>query len=134
MLGKISGLLSKKPRNIFLMDGIGAFLSFILLLLLIARFENIFGLPKHIALALSYPIILFMVYSISCYLINIKKWKPFLLVITVANFLYCCTTAVIMINYFHLLSPWGIAYFMGEIIIILFLIIIEVLVIKKNKT
>lgn len=63
MSGKILNQLYQNPRNTFLMDGIGAILSAMLLWLCIAPLENIFGLPKNIALTLSFPIVAFIVYS-----------------------------------------------------------------------
>lgn len=53
--------------------------------------------------------------------------------ISLANFLYCCITAGVIISYYELLTFWGIAYFVGEIVIILGVVTIEILVLKKNK-
>lgn len=132
LLNTIAKNISVKPRKIFLVDSFGASLSGLLLIFLIAPLETVFGIPRPIAISLSIPAFGFVLYSLICYLLNLQNWKPYLLLISIANFAYCCVTFGIMIKYFSSLKLFGILYFSGELLVILFLINIELMILKKN--
>jgi hypothetical protein len=117
-----------------LLDGLGALLSALLLVLLIAPFEAVFGMPPEIAYYLAYPAFGFAGYSCICYFMNPPRWKPLMVGIAVANFLYCCVTFGLVITEFTLLTKLGIAYFLGEIAIVFGVITIELLTIRQYKT
>jgi hypothetical protein len=134
IFSNISIKLAPNPRKIFLIDGIGALLSGLLLIFLIAPYEEIFGMPPDMSYQLTIPVWGFMVYSLSCYFLNLKNWKPFLSFIAIANFLYCCLTFCLIIIQFQTLSILGIAYFLGEIIVIFLLVSIEWSIIKKHDS
>lgn len=134
LVNHIAKNIIKKPVHAFLLDGIGALLSAILLIFLIAPFENFFGLHKSIAFNLSIPVFGFTIFSFSCYFLNIKNWKPFLLLIAIANFIYCCTTLVITITHYLSLKAFGILYFSGEILAILAIVSIELITLKQNHS
>lgn len=109
--------LSANPRLIFLIDGLGAILSTVLLLF-IAYFEDVIGMPKGVLYKLLPVTILFAIYSLSSYLINPQEWKRYLAPIAFANMLYCCLTLVLVFYHFNNLTPLGIAYFFVEILVI----------------
>lgn len=134
IISNISIKLASNPSKIFLMDGIGALLSGLLLVFLIAPFEEIFGMPQMVSYQLTIPIWGFMMYSFSCYFLNLKHWKPFLKFIAFANFLYCCLTFCLIFIQFQSLTILGIAYFLSEIIVISLFVGIEWLIIKKHDS
>jgi len=108
------------PRSIFLIDGLGAFLSGLLLLLL-AYFEDVFGMPQPVLYRLLPITALFTVYSLGCYALNPSRWPRYLVAIAVANLLYACLTGVLLVYYFTRLTTLGITYFLVEIVVIGFL-------------
>lgn len=132
----VSNIIEKyhlNPRIVFLIDGLGASFSAILLVLLLANYESIFGLPKKTIYLLSIPAFVLMVYSLSCYFLNLKKWKPYLKAVAVANSLYCILTLCSIIRHHETLTIIGLIYFIGEIAIISFLISIEWIMIKNGR-
>ncbi len=120
-------------RTIFLVDGIGALLSALLLTFILVPFEKAFGMPKSVICPLSIPAFVFAIYSFSAYLLNLKKWKVVLTIIMIANCLYCIITLSLLVLHYHSLTILGFAYFLGEIVIILFVARIEWMLIKANS-
>jgi hypothetical protein len=53
------------PKNLFLLDSLGALLSAILLGVILVSFENAFGMPQKTLYTLSYTAIIFSIYSLS---------------------------------------------------------------------
>ena len=125
--------LISKPRKAFLLDGFGAFLSAILLAIVIAPNENIFGVPLTTANRLAIPAICFTIYSLGCYTLNPKSWPTYLLIIAIANLLYCCLTIYILFSQSSSTTLLGKAYFIIEIVTILCVVAIELLTINKKR-
>lgn len=71
-----------------------------------------------------------------CYqlFLNPQKWKLYLNFIAVANILYCCVTIVLVFYYFDNLTAIGITYFSIEVLVIVFLFIIELRLASKTPT
>ena len=128
----VHGHFVASPRSIFLLDGIGAFVS-TLLLLIVGYFDEVFGIPINLLYQLL-PIAIFCtLFSLTVYFLYPAKWKRFLLSIGIVNILYCCLTFVSIIFYYDSLTILGVAYFSIEIFIILLLSSIE-LSIAFNKS
>ena len=121
---------STNPRSIFLVDGVGALVSTVLLLT-VAYFEPFFGMPKDILYRLVSVTVVFMFYSLGMYFLRPIKWRKYLITIALCNLLYCCLTLVFVFYFFNQLTPWGIAYFFSEMMIIIFLSSIEIRLTKK---
>ena len=111
-------------KNIFLIDGIGATITGLSLSLLLTTFESFFGMPTEILHVLAALAFAFAVYSLLCYLLKLRL-RPFLYVIMLANVFYCLTTGILVVLNFESLTGFGIAYFAGEIIIVLGLVRLE---------
>jgi hypothetical protein len=114
-----------QSKKLFLADSLGALLSAILLVLVLAKFESIFGMPHTALYVLSVIPCIFSIYSFLCFCINTKNWKPFMKIIAIANLLYCCLTVGLMMYYYQQLSIVGLIYFVLEIIIVTTLSFIE---------
>ena len=108
-------------RKIFLIDSIGALLSAVLLGLVFVHYHSLIGMPIHILRVLAGVVVLFMIYSFSCYYINPVNAKTRLRTIAIANLLYCVTTLILMGVYFDELTLLGFTYFILEILVIAFL-------------
>jgi len=114
--------------KIFLVDGIGALLSAAMIGLVLPRFE--IGLPDRLLYALAIVALSFFAYSMSCFFL--KKNSPgWLRVIVIANSVYSLITAVVVVAHFAELHPLGLIYFLGELLIIFILVVVEIKILKR---
>ena len=120
------------PRNVFLLDGIGALVSSLLLVVFLAPFESFFGMPSDYVYQLAIPAFVFAVYSIACYVFNPNNWQPFMKLIALANFIYCCVTFYLILKLFYRLTQFGVLYFILEIAVIFMVIALEINTIRKQ--
>jgi len=125
--------ITSNPKQLFLIDSLGAVLTAFSLGVILTRFEHIFGMPRSILYILSLVACGFAVYSFCCYLFINKNWRPFLTVIAIANLMYCCVTFALIIYLWEELTIWGVGYFLAEIIVIIILVSIEFQAIMSNK-
>ena len=112
-------------KKLFLIDGLGALVTAFLLSQVLARFESVFGMPREILWVLAGMAGCFAVYSFLCHLFIEENGKPYLKGIAVANTVYCITTLGLVIYLNESLTYLGLAYFIGEIIILLILVRLE---------
>lgn len=110
-------------KNIFLIDGLGAFTSALFLGLVLPRLE--IGMPDGALLLLSIVAALFGVYSLGCFFLKRAASSKWLKIIIAANASYCLATALVVMNYFSELSLLGAIYFIGEILVIIALCCLE---------
>lgn len=119
---------SENPRQLFLVDAVGAMVTAFLTGIVLTYFESFFGMPKSVLIPLALVACVFAVYSWTCYFkLDFKNnnWRNFLKIIAVANLLYCLTTLGFVITYFEQLTTFGIVYFIGEILIVVTLVMVE---------
>lgn len=114
-----------KPKKLFLIDGLGAFITAFLLGIVLRTFNSYFGMPSEILTRLSLVAIIFCMYSLLCFFLLKNNWKPFLKAIGIANVVYCVLTLTLVIHYYAVLTMLGLIYFTGEIITIAVLVFIE---------
>ena len=124
--------LSEKPKTLFLIDSLGAFLTAFFLFVVMRSLNVYFGMPKIVLTYLSAIAGLFCIYSISCFLFLKERWTLFIRIIAVANFLYCVVTLGLLIKYYSLLTILGTTYFLTEIIIIASLGFVELKVARSR--
>lgn len=124
---------SEKQKTLFLVDGIGAFITAFSLFVIVRQLNAYFGMPKNELTYLSAIAICFCIYSAVCFLFLKGNLTPFIRLIAIANLIYCALTILLIIKYYPLLTIIGIAYFLIEIIIICGLCYIELSVAKRNK-
>jgi F0F1-type ATP synthase assembly protein I len=118
-------------KKILLIDSLGALISGILLLV-IAQFESLFGVSKDLASGLASLPFIFTIYSFLSYKYGNEKWKLLLKIIAMANLFYCVLTLYIIISNFKSLKSLGVAYFIGEILIIVLLSVAELKIAEKR--
>lgn len=117
--------MTLNKRNIFLLDGVGAFVSVCLLGVVLPAIEHWIGMPRHILYALAIWAFGCMIYSLCCFwLVNHRDFR-WLQGIMAANVLYCVLTVFLVAQYFTEMTIWGIAYFLGEIPVLLGLVHFE---------
>ena len=121
----IADKLSKIPRRIFLIDGLGGLLTTLMLFAVLAQFEEHFGMPIEVVRTLGFIACLYMFYSFSCYLFLNRNHRPYLKFIISANSAYCLLTLGLVCYFYNSLTILGILYFITEILLIMALVFVE---------
>lgn len=117
--------MSVPAKKLFLIDSIGALLSAFLLGMVLANFENAFGIPKNVFYSLSAIACLFLLYSSTCFLFLKENWKPYLTIIAIGNLFYCCLTIGMLLYFYRTVTVLAWIYFIGEVTIIVALATLE---------
>lgn len=128
--------LTEKPRLLFLIDSLGAFLTALMQSVLLLNCNEYFGMPPTILIYLSAIAICFFIYSAACSFLLKQHWTAFIIGISIANLFYCILTIGLLIFYYSLLKISDLVYFIAEIVIICGLVSIELNVaatLRKNK-
>lgn len=112
-------------KTLFLIDGLGALLSASLLGLVLPRFEDSVGMPPAILYPLAGVAGLFCLYSLTCYTRPSLQQPRYLRLIAGANLSYCALTLGCVIYLTRSLSWLGHAYFIGEIMLVVGLALVE---------
>jgi len=123
--------LTSNPKQLFLIDGFGALLTAFFLVVILAGFEDRFGMPRSVLYGLSLAVSIYAIYSFSCYFFLRSKWRPYLKAIAMANLLYCLITIALVFCFYQSLTILGLIYFFLEVIVICGLVIIEWRVAEK---
>ncbi len=126
----ITQKLAAQPKYIFLIDGLGALITTLSLILLIVPFSEFWGTDSAFISRLATATVFFTLYSLSCFFMAGNAWKKLLAIIITANSIYCIITAWMLYQSFNSITLWGIAYFAGEIAVILSLVCVEVYLIR----
>ncbi len=129
---KIIKKLKSNPKNIFVIDALGALLTSIFLFVISRKLCSHFGISSKTLTCLSVIALIFFFYSISCFFLLKKNWRPYLRIICIANLLYCILTFGLIIYHQQSITPLGISYFMAEIFIISGLVYFELITLNEN--
>ena len=117
--------LKNRPKIIFLIDGIGAVITAVLLLLILFKFQSSFGMPEKPILYLSGIALFYAFSSLSFYFKTTENIIPYIKYMVIANTLYCLLSAVFVYYNFSALTSLGLGYFSVEIFVIMILVGIE---------
>jgi hypothetical protein len=117
-------------RQLFLIDALGAAVTAAMLGVLLPALEAELGIPPPVLAPLSYAALGLCVYSAVCFARRARP--PFLLVVAAANTAYCLVTLGLVGTLWNRLTPLGVAYFLGEVVVILGLVGIEVHVARRE--
>lgn len=124
---------SLNPKRFFLIDGAGAFITAVILFLILRPLDQYIGMPGNVLTMLSIIALTFCIYSLSCYFIVKKMWKPLLKAISIGNVVYCCFTLGLIVHYYPQLTILGLTYFLLEIAVICLLVYFEMKALKINN-
>lgn len=131
IIGLIIAKLASDLKRLFLIDGLGAFLTAFFLAVILLRFEDSFGMPRRVLYFLSLMAGIYTIYSFSCYFFIQGRWRRYLKAVTIANMIYCCLTIGLVVYFYPSLTILGLIYFFLEIIVMSGLILIELMVFSK---
>lgn len=112
-------------RNIFLVDGIGALVSTILLSVVLPFYQDIIGMPITTLYLLAFVAFILMLYSLLCFEFASHNKSIWLRTIINANLLYCTLTMALVYHHFAEVTLIGVAYFVAEITVVLVLVAYE---------
>lgn len=129
MLNKITS----NPKQIFLLDCLGALLSATLLGVALPSFQSIFGMPLNVLYGLAVLACLFAIYSFWNYRWFKENWRPYLRGIAIVNLLYCGLTAALVIYFHQELTKWGLLYFLQEMVVIIVVVMLEFKTIARRN-
>lgn len=113
------------PKQLFLIDSIGALVSAVMLGLVLTRFEPVFGMPAKVLYPLSLIACTFCIHSFLCFLGLIGNLNLHMKITAIANLLYCCLTLGLVVYLYQKLTVLGLIYFVLEIIVVAILSVIE---------
>lgn len=125
---------SLNPKRLFLVDGLGALLSAFLLGVVLVKWESTFGIPRSALYILAALPIFFALYDFYCFLRLKERLAPFLMGIAYINLLYCCISMAFALYHFQELTYLGWLYIIVEIIIVVFLAMLELKTAEKLAT
>lgn len=121
----------EQPKLIFLVDGVGASVSAVFLGIVLTVFNESIGLSLSILFLLGGLALLFAVYSFTCFYRS-APYRPYLLLIIIANTLYSFLTLA-LVFFYSSLTTLGLVYFSLELMVMILLIYIEIKVFQKSE-
>jgi hypothetical protein len=130
---KLISQLSEKPKTLFLIDSLGAFLTIFFLFVVIRNLNQYFGVPTSVLTYLAVIASLFCVYSATCFLVLEERWVYHVKTIGIANLLYCVLIIGVVINNNSSLTALGRTYFLLEVLVIYGLSYVELRVARELK-
>ncbi|MCK8522988.1 hypothetical protein M0D21_15530 [Aquimarina sp. D1M17] len=123
--------LETNPKQLFVIDGLGALLSAILLGVVLVKFEEVFGIPKVSLYILAVFPLFFMVYDVFSYFQTRDKVSLLLRAIAIINVMYCGLSLGFGVYHFNSITYFGWLYIFVEVFIIIVLVLIELKVANR---
>jgi len=117
--------LVRSPRTLFLVDGVGALVTALLVGLVLPALGEHIGTPRPVLRALALTAAVFAAYSLTCAATRPKRWPGYLRGIALANAGYCLVTAAVLIRFTAALHVLDWLYFVGEIVVVSALVTLE---------
>ncbi len=116
---------STNPKQLLLLDGIGALVSAFFLGVVLVQLESLFGIPRQTLYFLAFLPCLFAVYDFFCFWRIEQNIGFFIKVIAVINVLYCCLSLGFAFYHADRITVLGWGYILIEILIVLALVAVE---------
>lgn len=117
--------LESDEKRIFLIDAIGAFLSFVCLKFVLPTLQEHVGLSVDILQLLSIPALCFLLISGASFIGMLRPAWKYLRLIIQLNLGYAIITTTVLILYRTEVLTLGWIYFLGELVILLLLVWLE---------
>lgn len=131
MIKKLLKNVILNPKKLFLIDGLGAFLSAFLLGVVLVKFESTIGIPPSSLYFLTVFPLIFTMYDFYCYRKNHNNLRCFLKGIAVVNLLYFCLSIGVAFLHRKTITNLGWIYIIVEVFIITILSNFELKVAKQ---
>lgn len=108
-------------QNIFLIDGLGAAYSALMLSVVLPALVGFFGMPVNVLYPLTLAALCLAIYSLPCHFSKFGSHNIFLFAVAFLNFTYCCVSSVILYAVWDSVTIWGVLYFLNEKLVVLFI-------------
>ena len=112
------------PRRLFVIDGIGALVSVVMLGVVLVRYQHLVGIPTTTLYVLAALPILFALYDVYSYRSS-ERAGHHLQTIATINILYCCLSVGLAWWHYDTVTSWGWAYIIVEVLVVLALAVQE---------
>jgi hypothetical protein len=122
---QILNKLKRNPKKVFLIDALGALLSFFSFIFVLNPLETYFGLPTSTLIVLSVIALGLFFYSFNCFKLIKLNWIPYLKIIIILNSIYTMFSIGLIFFHFNELTFLGVSYFVIEIVVIMLILIVE---------
>lgn len=116
---------SGNPQRLFLLDALGAALSGLLLMVVLPGFPEYFRMPASILEILGAIAFGLCGYSTICFFMSKQNAGRMLRILAVSNSLYSLLSLGLLWNYRAELSLLDVGYFIGECLLLWFLVSLE---------
>ena len=114
-----------RPKNLFLLDGIGAIASIIMLGEVLVVLQPYVGIPKSTLYLLAAIPVFFLLFDIYSYVAKPVYDKRNLKIIASLNSMYCCLSLIMAVYHKDVVTLLGWLYIIAEILIIAYIVFIE---------
>lgn len=115
----------KQPKRVFLIDAIGAFLSFSVLAFVFYSFNDLFLLPCFESKLLMFVAASVFLYSFLVYCFVQRRVKLFLIILLFFNIAYCVSLLLVLFSSYGYITNLGVAYLIVETIILVAVVFFE---------
>jgi len=122
-----------KPKQLFLIDAIGGFISVLFLGLILTSFQKYIGVQKDVLYFLAVWPLLFLIYDLFCFFLVENRISFYLKIIAYLNLTYCFLSLSLLIYHHSQILTLGYLYFIFELIILWILIIIEINIANRHN-
>lgn len=119
------------PKQVFLVDGVGALISALFLGLILIKHQPVIGLPESALYFLASFPVLFAVYDFFCFAFLKLKARALLKGIAYANLCFCLTSLIVTLFHFQLITFLGLLYILIEVFIVAGLAFTELRIAKR---
>jgi FtsH-binding integral membrane protein len=126
--------LARTPRTVFVMDGVGALVTALLVGVVLPTLGDHIGMPRPVLRALALTAAVFAAYSLTCAATRPTRWPDYLRAIALANAGYGVVTAALLVRFHATLHVLDWLYFVGEIIVMGALVTFELRVARAGTT
>lgn len=122
---KLINQLSRHPKWLFLIDGLGALVSAIMLGVILVSLSDHIGIPPNTLYLLATFPVCFALYDFICYRVTLPNPRPYLRTIAALNVLYIILSLGLAYHHRDTVTPLGWTYILAETAIVLVLAYVE---------
>lgn len=116
---------AKRPKILFLLDGVGAFVSALFLAFILPAIQDKIGLSREHLLYLATFAGFLLLIDVYRFMAANDKWEKRIRLVIMLNLIYCAVSVVVVGLSYQTITALGLIYFAGEIFVILLLVRFE---------
>ncbi len=125
--------ISLNPKQLLIIDGLGALVSALTLGFILPQFESLFGIPEKLLHLLAIPPVVFFFIDMYGFISPPAKMKQLLKFIASANLAYCLLSLTLASTHYEKITLWGWGYLLIEVLVVVGLALLEFRVAENSK-